>query len=79
MKKHPPDELSLILLAKWQRRNITVVTSKEVWSVYPQAKPDLVICYWGKDQNKPKHSGKWIGTCPFRGAKVRSKYSHTNF
>ena len=78
-KKFPPDELSLILLAKWLRRNITIVTSKEIWSVYARAKPDLVICYRGKDQNKPKHPGKWIGTCPFKGAKVRSKYLKITF
>ena len=65
-KKHPPDEMSIILLAKWQRKNITIVTSKEIWSLYPKCKPDLVLGYIGKDLNKANHLGRWVRTNHFR-------------
>ena len=70
--KVQPDEMNLILISKMTWRNITVVTSKGVWSVYPEVRPDIVIGYKGKDEKK--NQGKWVGTRKFRDPALRSKY-----
>ena len=68
-----PDELNLILIAKWQRCNVTVVTSKCIWSLYPDANPNIVVAFRGKDPNRPEHPGRWWGTNKFKDTTVRSK------
>ena len=54
--KETGDEFTLLLASKWLRRNITVVTSKKDWSVYPNCRPDIVVTYKGKDRFL---RGKW--------------------
>ena len=73
-EKIHPDIVNLVLLAKWQRCNITVMTSKQIWSLYPDANPNIVIGFKGKDPNKDNHPGRWVGTYKFRDASVRSKF-----
>ena len=53
------------------RRNITIVTSKGIWSVYKNAYPDIIIGFKGRDNKKKQ--GKWVGTITFRDPALRSK------
>ena len=71
--KVQPDEMNLLLVSKMVRCNITVVTSKGIWSVYQNSPPDIVIGYKGKD--KKGKQGKWVGTITFRDPSLRSKFN----
>lgn len=49
------DELSLLLMAKMLRRNITVITAYSTWHFFNSAAMDIVLGYNGKKA--------WLATC----------------
>ena len=51
------DEFTLLLASKWLKKNITVITVKKDWMVYPNCKMDIVVTYKGKDQYT---RSKWV-------------------
>ena len=75
--KVQPDEMNLLLVSKMVCRNISVVVSKSIWSIYENAQPDIVIGYKGRD--KKKRQGKWVGTITFRDPTLRSKFKFKFF
>ena len=69
--KEVGDEFTLMLAAKWLRRNITVITSKKDWSVYTNCPHDIVVTYKGKDRFM---RGKWASSqLASRGAQPKNK------
>ena len=42
------DELILILLAKYVKRNVTVVSPFNTWTIFPSMKTDIVLTYDGR-------------------------------
>ena len=42
------DELHVVLMAKYLRRNITVFTPFNTWTMYPSLKEDIILTYDGK-------------------------------
>ena len=63
--------MNLLLVSKMVCQNVSVVTSKDIWSIYENAQPDIVIRYKGRD--KKKKQGKWVGTITFHDPAVWSK------
>ena len=41
------DELMLVLLAKFLRRNITVISPSNTWTMYPSLPQDIILTYDG--------------------------------
>ena len=74
--KVQPDEMNLLLVSKMVRRNVSVVMSKGIWSIYENAQLDIVIWYKGRD--KKKKQGKWVGTITFHDPALRSKLKFVN-
>ena len=42
------DELSVVLLSKYLRRNITVVGPFQTWSMFPTMKQDIILTFDGR-------------------------------
>ena len=42
------DEISLVLLAKFLKRNIMVISPFNTWTMYPMYKTNIVLTYAGK-------------------------------
>ena len=74
--KVQPNKMNLLLVSKMVRWNVSVVTSKGIWSIYENARPDIVIGYKGRD--KKKKQGKWVGTITFRDPALWSKFKFIN-
>ena len=65
------NEMNLLLVSKMVHRNVSVVMSKGIWSIYENAQPDIVIGY--KETDKKKKQGRWVGTITFCDPALRSK------
>ena len=42
------DELTLVLLARYMKRNVSVMTPYNTWTLYPSLKQDIILVYDGR-------------------------------
>ena len=42
------NELTLILLAHFLKRNVTIMAPYNMWTLYPTLKPDIILSYDGR-------------------------------
>ena len=69
--KEPGDECTILLAAKWLRRNITVISPERDWQAYDNIKDDIVIIYHGQMREDEM---KFQVTTTYQEESAHSKY-----
>ena len=69
--KEPGDECTILLAAKWLRRNIIVISPERDWRAYDTIKDDIVIIYRGQTREDEM---RFQATTTYQEESARSKY-----